>query len=174
MSQLSKEEIRRLEQSKLIAYIESLNLDIVISDEDKVDLFIKDIDNTDIVNPALSKLLAMNNKYIVNIDTYEQLLKEKLEVEQCEINIHKNSLINNQMKLENIENGDIIIDKLVCKMLNKNGLYVLSKKKYLELQNKSIELAKLRASLNKLLVDARKRNVISLVKNIKLEDNKEN
>ena len=78
------------------------------------------------------------------------------------------------MKLENIENGDIIIDKLVCKMLNKNGLYVLSKKKYLELQNKSIELAKLRASLNKLLVDARKRNVISLVKNIKLEDNKEN
>jgi hypothetical protein len=59
-------------------------------------------------------------------------------------------------------------------MLNKNGLYVLSKKKYLELQNKSIELAKLRASLNKLLVDARKRNVISLVKNIKLEDNKEN
>jgi hypothetical protein len=66
MSQLSKEEIHRLEQSKLIAYIESLNLDIFISDEDKVDLFIKDIDNTDIVNPALSKLLAMNNKYIVN------------------------------------------------------------------------------------------------------------
>ena len=66
MSQLSKEEIRRLEQSKLISYIESLNLDIAISNEDKVDLFIKDIDNTDIVNPVLSKLLAMNNKYIVN------------------------------------------------------------------------------------------------------------
>ena len=78
------------------------------------------------------------------------------------------------MKLENIENGDIIIDKLVCKMLNKNGLYILSKKKYLELQNKSIELAKLRASVNRLLVEARKRNAISLVKNIKLEDNKEN
>jgi hypothetical protein len=62
----------------------------------------------------------------------------------------------------------------IVQLLNKNGLYVLSKKKYLELQNKSIELAKLRASLNKLLVDARKRNVISLVKNIKLEDNKEN